>query len=141
MLRVPVATQISAPALDKRELVVGINVNGAALAYPVTALQKQNPIIDKVGGTPVIVLMSEDGQSVRAFERKVDGQEREFFLKSNSSPMRLIDDRGTEWDFTGMALNGDLAGKQLPKIAVLKDYWFDWKTYNPNTVVYTLGDR
>ncbi len=141
MLRVPVATQVNAPVLDKRELVAGINVNGSSSAYPVTALQKQNPIIDTLGGTPLIVVMSEDGQSVRAFERKVEGQEREFFLKPNSSPLRLIDDQGTEWDFAGTALNGNLAGKQLMRIPVLKDYWFDWKTYNPNTSVYTLGDR
>jgi len=141
MLRVPVATQISAPALDKRELVAGINLNGAAAAYPIAALKKQNPIIDTLGGTTLIIVMSEDGQSVRAFERKIEGQEREFFLKPNSSPLRLIDDQGTEWDFTGTALNGNLAGKQLMRIPVLKDYWFDWKTYNPNTSVYTLGDR
>ena len=141
MLRVPVATQTSATVLDKRELVAGINLNGAAAAYPIAALKKQNPIIDTLGGTQLIVVMSEDGQSVRAFERKVEGQEREFFLKPNSSPLRLIDDQGTEWDFTGTALNGNLAGKQLMRIAVLKDYWFDWKTYNPSTSLYTLGDR
>ena len=141
MLRVPVATQISAPVMDKRELIVGISFNGATSAYPVTALQKQNPIIDRLGGIPMIVVMSEDGQSVRAFERKVEDREREFFLKPNSSPLRLIDDQGTEWDFTGTALNGILAGQQLTRIPVLKDYWFDWKTYNPNTSVYTLGDR
>ena len=141
MLRVPVATQRSASALDKRELVVGITVNDASSAYPVTALQKQNPIIDKLGGIPLVIVMGEDGKSIRAFERKVEGQEREFFLKPNSSPLRLIDDKGTEWDFTGTALNGMLAGKQLTRIAVLKDYWFDWKTYNPKTVVYTLGER
>jgi len=89
MLRVPVATQTNATALDKRDLVAGINVNGAATAYPVSALKKQNPIIDKQGGTPLVVVMSEDGQSIRAFERKVEGVEREFFLKPNSSPLRL----------------------------------------------------
>jgi len=31
--------------------------------------------------------------------------------------------------------------KQLMRIPVLKDYWFDWKTYNPGTSVYTLSDR
>jgi len=107
----------------------------------VAALQKQNPIIDNLGGTPLVIVMGEDGKSIRAFKRIVEGQEREFFLKPNSSPLRLIDDRGTEWDFTGAALSGTLTGKQLTKIAVLKDYWFDWKTYNPKTSVYTLGDR
>jgi hypothetical protein len=141
MLRVPVATQVTAPTLDKRELVVGITVNNASGAYPVAALQKQNPIIDNLGGTPLVIVLGEDGKSIRAFDRTVEGHEREFFLKPNSAPLRLIDDKGTEWDFTGTALNGTLTGKQLARIAVLKDYWFDWKTYNPKTIVYTLGER
>ncbi len=141
MLRVPVATQIKASELDQRELVLGITVDNVTAAYPVSALQKQNPIIDKLDGTPLVIVLSEDGKSVRAFKRTVADQEREFFLKPNSLPLRLIDDEGTEWDFTGTALNGPLAGKQLARIAVLKDYWFDWKTYHPKTLVYTLGER
>ncbi len=141
MLRVPVATRTNDPALDNRELVAGLNLNGAAAAYPIAALKRQNPIIDKHGGTPLIVVMNEDGRSIRAFETKVENVEREFFLKPNSSPLRMVDDQGTEWDFTGTALDGPLAGKQLTKIPLLKDYWFDWKTYNPNTSVYTLGDK
>ena len=141
MLRVPVATQVNAPSLDKRALIVGITINDASSAYPVAALQKQNPIIDTLGGTPLVLVMGEDGKSIRAFKRIFEGQEREFFRKPNSSPLRLIDDQGTEWDFTGTALNGTLMGKQLARIAVLKDYWFDWKTYNPKTSVYTLGDK
>ena len=141
MLRVPVATQTNAPEMNNRDLVIGISINGAARAYPVAAVQKQNPIIDNVGGTRLVIFMSEDGKSIRAFDRNVNGQEREFFLKANSSPLRLIDDQGTEWDFAGTAVNGAMAGKQLKRIAALKDYWFDWKTYNPKTTVYTLGEK
>jgi len=141
MLRVPVATQVKAPELDPRELVLGITIDDVAAAYPVFALQKQNPIIDKLSGTPLVIVLGEDGKSIRAFNRTVEGQEREFFLKPNSSPLRVIDDKGTEWDFTGTALNGTQMGKQLTRIAALKDYWFDWKTYNPKTSVYTLGER
>jgi len=32
-------------------------------------------------------------------------------------------------------------GRQLQKVAVLNDYWFDWKTYHPSTAVYELGER
>jgi hypothetical protein len=141
MLRVPVATQVNAPALEKRELVVGIAANGASKAYPMTALQKQNPIIDKLGGTPLLIVLGEDGKSVRAFDRTVEGHEREFFLKPGAAPLQMIDDQGTEWDFTGTALNAPLAGKQLAKLALLKDYWFDWKTYNPASSVYILGEK
>ena len=141
MLSVPVATQTNAPEMNNRDLVIGVSINGAVRAYPVTAIQKQNPIIDNVGGTGLVIFMSEDGKSIRAFDRNVDGQEREFFLKANSSPLRLIDNQGTEWNFAGTAEHGALTEKQLKRIAVLKDYWFDWRTYNPKTTVYTLGER
>ena len=141
MLKVPVATRVNAPALGQRELIVGITANDASCAYPFTALQKQNPIIDKLGGVPLVIVLGEDGKSIRAFDRTIEGSAREFFLKPNSSPLRLIDDKGTEWDFAGAALNGELAGKRLTRIPVLNDYWFDWKTYNPKTLVYTLGER
>lgn len=140
MLRVPVATQVNAETLDKRELVAGIAVHDSARAYPVTALQKQNLIIDNLGNVPFVIVLGEDGKSIRAFDRRVDGREREFFLKP-TLPLRLVDDKGTEWDFTGAALSGTDAGKQLQRIQVLKDYWFDWKTYNPKTSLYALGER
>ena len=47
----------------------------------------------------------------------------------------------SEWDFTGKAVSGALNGKQLKKVSVLNDYWFDWKTNNPKTTIYQLGNR
>jgi hypothetical protein len=32
-----------------------------------------------------------------------------------------------------------MAGKQLTKIEVLSDYWFDWRTYHADTMVYKSG--
>ena len=146
MQRVRVATLLNDQSLDKRELVIGIKIGDAAKAYPFKALQKQNPIIDTVGGEPIMIVLSEDGRSVRAFKRRIENvaenQGIEFFLRPNSSPLRLVDSpSGSEWDFTGTAIAGPYAGRQLQKITALEDYWFDWKTYNPNTAVYTLGER
>ena len=42
----------------------------------------------RVGGTPVLVLLAEDGKSVRVFERTVEGRALEFFLKPGASPLR-----------------------------------------------------
>ena len=79
---------------------------------------------------------------MRAFDRTIDGRKLEFFVKPNTSRVVLIDaETGSEWDFTGKAVAGPLAGKQLSKIPVLNDYWFDWKTYHPNTFIYELGNR
>jgi len=128
--------------LEPRRLVVGVAINNAARAYPFDALLKQSPLIDDVGGTPIFIVVGDDRKSVRAYERTVDGRKLEFFARHDVSPLRLIDaETGSEWDFTGRAISGGLAGKQLQKVPVLDDYWFDWKTYHPDTMIYQLGDR
>jgi len=143
MAQVPVTSSVVADKLlDQRALVVGVRVNGIAKAYPLEALLKQNLIIDELAGTPIFLVISDDGRSVRAFERTVDGRKLEFFLKPNVNALTLVDaETGSDWDFTGKATAGQLQGKQLNKVAVLNDYWFDWITYNPNTAVYKLGSQ
>jgi len=127
--------------LSPRTLVAGLAINGKAAAYPLSALEKQRLILDNLGATPIFIVLGDDYKSVRAFERNVDGRSLEFFVKVDTSPIQLTDNEtATSWDFTGKAVSGPLAGKQLKKIMVLKDYWFDWKIYNPDTKVYMLGE-
>ncbi len=129
-------------ALSARTLVVGVKVNGAARAYPLEALQKQSPVLDDLGGVPIMLVMAEDGKSVRAFERVVNGRKLEFFARPQSAELRLVDaETGSEWNFSGKAIRGTLSGQQLRKLAVLNDYWFDWQTYNPTSTIYELGAR
>jgi len=140
-MRVATSQNVGA-TLEPRRLVVGVAINNAAKAYPLDALLKQSPLIDDVGGTPIFIVVGDDRKSVRAYERTVDGRKLEFFAKHDVSSLRLIDaETGSEWDFTGRAISGSLAGKQLQKVPVLDDYWFDWKTYHPDTMIYQLGDR
>ena len=126
--------------LNPRALIVGIIVNNKAKAYPFSAIEKQSPVLDMLGGTNIIILLGEDKKSVRAFERMIDGKTLEFFSKPETA--QIVDaETGSTWDFSGKAVSGELSGKQLKKISVLKDYWFDWKTYNPETQLYSLGAR
>jgi hypothetical protein len=142
MTKVPVASQRLDQSLPPRTLVVGVTAGTAAKAYPFKAIAKQSPIIDDVAGVPVVLVLGVDGKSVRAYERVVDGRKLEFFSKKGSSQLLLVDaETGSEWDFTGKSISGQLSGRQLKKIAVLNDYWFDWKNYHPTTSVYDLGDR
>jgi hypothetical protein len=127
-------------ALEPRALIVGVVAGGKSKAYPFSALEKQSPILDNVGGRDIVIILGADRKSVRAFERELDGKVLEFFVKPDSK--ELVDaETASVWDFSGTALSGVAAGKQLKKIAVLKDYWFDWKTYHPETQLYTLGTR
>jgi hypothetical protein len=142
MQHVRVATTLADPnaVIPARTLLVGVEAGGASKAYPFDALVRQNPLIDNVGTTPVLVLLAEDGKSVRVFDRRLDGRALEFFKKQDS-PALFDSETGSQWDFGGVAVSGPLAGRRLEKIASLKDYWFDWKTYHPNTGVYLLGEQ
>jgi len=141
--KLPVVTPArSGDPLPPRELVVGVELRGAAKAYPFAALQRQSPVVDVVGGIPVVLVVGEDGRSVRAFERRVEGHELNLFVRPGPPPLRLLDaETGSEWSFAGQAVSGPLAGRQLAKVFVLKDYWFDWRAYNPRTEIYRLGSR
>ena len=143
MAKVPVATSVALDkSLEPRALVIGLTVNGVSKAYPFEVLVKQGLILDDLGGVPIFIVVGDDQRSVRAFERVMDGRKLEFFIKPNTPSLTLVDaETGSAWDFTGNATGGQLSGRQLKKVAVLNDYWFDWKTYNPTTTVYDLGGR
>jgi len=142
-LRVVEGTDVD-KRLTPRTLVMGIELNGKAAAYPLPALQKQSPIIDMVGTVPIVVALREDNRSVLAFERTVDGRRLEFFQKKDDKnpEFQLIDaETGSTWNFEGKATSGPLAGRQLKRVFVLEDYWFDWRIYHPDTSVYQLGPQ
>jgi hypothetical protein len=143
LARLPVVTKIDpADTLKARDLVIGIDIDGRAKAYPFELLAKQHLIIDMIGSEPIAIVLGDDGRSVRAFRRKVGERTLELFAKPQTKPLQLIDaETATVWDFSGRAASGGLVGTQLSKITALKDYWFDWKTYHPQTKVYALGAR
>jgi hypothetical protein len=184
--KLPVVISFPGTELKSRDLVVGLALNGASRAYPWDTLAKQSPVVDHVGGTPLLVAVAPDGKSIRAFVSRIDGKEAEFFLKGdtedatnklatvlqNSDPKKssagdppavagaarargsepakptaqsdspakpwLLLDTATvsEWNFQGCAVSGPSQGKCLDRVPALKDYWFDWRNYHPDTTIY-----
>ena len=127
-------------SLAAREVIVGITVNGESKAYPFSAIEKQAPVLDNIGGKDIVIFLGEDGKSVRAFESTLDGKKIEFLKKPDTG--EIVDaETASAWDFSGQAVSGEFAGKQLTRVQVLKDYWFDWHTYHPNAQLYSLGNR
>ena len=125
-----------------RTLIAGITLNKKPKAYPVEEINKSKLILDVIGMTPIFLVIGEDKKSVRAFERIVDGKTLEFLVKTDVEPSQIVDaETATVWDFSGKGVSGALTGKQLKSVQVLKDYWFDWKIYHPDTLVFTLGSR
>jgi hypothetical protein len=191
--KLPVVISFPGTELKSRDVVVGLELDGPARAYPWDTLVKQSPIMDRVHGIPLLVAVGGDGKSFRVFVSRVDGKDTEFFLKSaeeagtsspnaksqdtrtadakvaeakipavstdkksdspdpkaNTSatvkpaiaaapkPWILLDTAtGSEWNFQGCAISGPVLGKCLERVPALKDYWFDWRNYHPDTTVY-----
>jgi Protein of unknown function (DUF3179) len=52
-------------------------------------------------------------------------------------PWSLLDaTTASEWNFQGCAISGSAQGKCLDRLPALKDYWFDWRNYHPDTTIY-----
>ncbi len=135
--RYPVFTGSDTDAeIPPRTVIIGVKLDNVARAYALSFIEKQSPVLSSVGDVPIVLILGEDKKSVRAFERRVDGRELELFIKPGAAPLRFVDsESGSEWEFTGKAVSGPFAGRELKKVPILKDYWFDWKTYNPDTEI------
>ena len=116
-------------------------MGGQARAFPLAKVRGQSPVEDKIAGVPVALVTGPDGESVRVFRSQWNGVDIELYRDVQSdgqSPeWRLLDSQGNTWNFAGCATSGPALGQCLEKIKFLKDYWFDWKNYNPRTTVYS----
>jgi hypothetical protein len=153
--KLPVVISFPGTELNSRDVVIGLTVHGVPRAYPWETLVKQSPVLDRVNGVPLLLALGADGKSFRVFVARIDGQDAEFFLQANSQPSNaqpgdaqpsgaaekkewsLLDtSTGSQWNFQGCATAGPAAGKCLERVLALKDYWFDWRNYHPETTVY-----
>jgi hypothetical protein len=140
--KLPVVISFPGTELKSRDVVIGLTVGGAARAYPWDTFAKQSPVLDRVNGTPLLLVLGPDGKSFRVFASRINGQAAEFFLKApdsttDSNSWSLVDSStASQWNFQGCATSGPAQGRCLDRIPALKDYWFDWRNYHPNTTIY-----
>ncbi len=100
---------------DPSEMVIVVELNGAATGYTMPAVQQAGVVNDSVGGEPVAIVVDARDTSVwSVFSRRVAGRVLEFEIESGS----LIDTATrTRWDpVRGPALSGPLRGESLPTL-------------------------
>ena len=140
--KLPVVISFPGAELKSRDIVIGLTVNGAARAYPWETFVKQSPVVDRVNGTPLLLVLGPDGKSFRVFVSRIDGRDTEFFLQADTAAgdkkdWALLDaTTANQWNFQGCATSGTARGKCLDRVPALKDYWFDWRNYHPDTTIY-----
>ncbi len=136
--------------LKSRDLILGIDAFGARRAYPVERILAEKLIQDRVGSEPVILVVGPDGKSIRVFDAHLHSSEpaSDYYRETapaqphslNSTvanqPIYMDSATGSEWSFTGCAVNGKLKGTCLEPVSAIKDYWFDWRNYHPDTSIF-----
>jgi hypothetical protein len=143
MKRAPTVLDFPEHALTARDLMLGIQAYGASRAFLYDRVVKEKLVKDHVGAEPVLLVVGPDDQSVRAFRDRIPGMSgaADFYRIPGRPGVLLIDETtGSEWDFQGCATSGKAKGLCLEPIPMLKDYWFDWRNYNPKTTVYGKGN-
>jgi Protein of unknown function (DUF3179) len=94
-------------------------------------------INDEINGKS-IALFSLHPAMVRAFNRIVDGNALEFQYNANNNNNKITDKQtGSEWNFEGIAINGEMKGKQLLRLPFDEGFWFEWVAFHPQTAIYS----
>lgn len=132
MAKAPSIIDTKKTGVEPRTLMVGVEVNGAARAFPLQAILDAKLVQDRVGGRPIFLVAGPDGKSIRAFV-----SEGEIFRNTDGRTAFLTDAAtGSDWDFKGCAVAGPSKGHCLTPVGTISDYWFDWQIYHPQTTVY-----
>ena len=136
----PTVLEFPEHGLKGRDLMLGIQAFGASRGFLYDRVMEEKVVNDRVGSEPVLLVVGPDDQSVRAFRSRipgVDGTPGFYRIAGNNPGAFLMDDAvGSEWNFQGCATSGKAKGSCLEPVPMLKDYWFDWRNYNPKTSVY-----
>jgi hypothetical protein len=141
----PTVIQFPEHGMQSRDLVLGIHTPDASRAFLYNRVVKEKLVKGYVGAMPVLIVTGPDGQSARAFRNQVPGVDSvpNFYrLTANKPGVLMMDaETGSEWNFQGCAISGKSQGACLERTPMLKDYWFDWRNYNPKTTIWGNGTK
>ena len=120
--------------LGLKEIIIGLENNGQYKAYKLQDVEDKKIVNDKFNNKS-IVLFSSFPFMVRIFDPIVDDQVLQFNYKpENNTFVDLL--TGSEWNFEGMAVKGELKGKELTRLPYNEGYWFEWVAFHPETELY-----
>ena len=143
--RAPTVLDFPASGIGSRELMLGVTAFDASRAYPVSRVLSEKLIEDRVGGEPILLVVGPDETSMRVFRARLQAgaPAPEYYRQTAHvdgtdvrAPLFMDAATGSQWAFSGCAVSGKMAGKCLEPVLALKDYWFDWRNYHPDTTVF-----
>jgi hypothetical protein len=138
MAKTPTVLSFREHGMEPRDIVMGVAAFGASRAFRYDALLREKLVMDHVGLEPVMLAVGPDGASIRIFRRHISGVDPapEFYRVEGQAALFVDDAAGSGWNFQGCAISGKLQGTCLEHVETVKDYWFDWRNYHPDTSIF-----
>ena len=130
--------------LSPKELVAGAVLDGQPIVYPHTALRDDRVANDTVDDLAVTVFYDPDTRTAVLYERLVvdaNGEEQLLTFEATDNHIEFVDkETGSLWLLlSGTAIDGPLQGTQLTQIPSTSSFWFGWKDWYPDTLIYGQG--
>ena len=125
-------------SVEPNRLVVGVEVNGEARAYPLRFIGYHHQVRDTVGGKPVMVSYCTVCRTGRVFSPLVDGRPEKFRLVGMDHFNAMFEDKttGSWWrQATGQAIVGRMKGKVLEEIPSQQVTLAEWLSLHPNSLI------
>lgn len=124
--------------VDSNRLVLGVEINGEARAYPIQFMGYHHHIQDTVGGKPIMVTYCTVCRTGRVFEPIVNGKRESFRLVGMDHFNAMLEDATTKswWrQVNGEAIAGKLKGQHLPEVFSTQTSLGEWLQLHPNSAV------
>jgi hypothetical protein len=125
--------------VQDREPVIALELGGEARAYPIQILMWHEIVNDRIGERPVAVTFCPLCNTALVFDRRVDGDTLSFGTtgKLRESDLVMYDRETESWwqQFSGDALVGELAGKELEHLPARMVAWSDFRRDHPSALV------
>ncbi len=133
-----VVTAEAADHMRDDDVVLGVLSGGSARAYPWWIAKNYHAINDSIDGVPVLVTLCEQCSAATAYHRRLDGRTLSMLVLGVHKGTIILSDveTGSLWSpFEGLALEGPLAGRELPRLPGFLVRWKEWVERHPNTGV------
>jgi hypothetical protein len=125
--------------IDSNKLVIGIEVNGEARAYPIQLIGYHHQVRDTVGAMSVMVTYCTVCRTGRVYSPFVNGKPETFRLVGMDHFNAMFEDKTTKswWrQANGVAIAGPLKGMHLEEIPSHQSSLASWLRLHPNTTVF-----
>ena len=129
--------------LNDSTVVIGVEYNGEAKAYPIRFLTYHHQVQDDVGRKPMMITYCSVCRTGRVFEPLVKGKSEIFRLVGMDHFNAMFEDSSTKswWrQVTGDAIAGPLKGEILPEVESTQLTIGTWFQLHPNAVVMQLDE-